>query len=63
MIIINNIINYIKNQEIHHRKVKYIEEYQDFIEKFEVEYDKRYIFKPVRYIEDKKNVPLGIRSG
>ena len=42
-----SVIKYILNQEIHHKKKTFIEEYIEFLEKFEVEYDKRYIFKPV----------------
>lgn len=38
------IINYINRQEEHHRKKSFQEEYLDFLEKFEVEYDKRYLF-------------------
>jgi REP element-mobilizing transposase RayT len=41
------VINYILNQEIHHKKKTFIEEYIDFLEHFGVEYDRRYIFKPV----------------
>ncbi|MFZ5430446.1 MAG: IS200/IS605 family transposase [Bacteroidota bacterium] len=46
---INNVIEYIRNQEIHHRKRSFIEEYIDFLEKYEVPYDERYIFKPIDY--------------
>lgn len=44
---INSVIKYINNQEIHHKKRTFIEEYIDFLEKFKVQYDKRYIFKSV----------------
>ena len=46
---VNNVINYIKNQERHHKRKTFIEEYRDFLEKFEIPYDERYIFKPVFY--------------
>ncbi len=46
---VNNVISYIRNQEEHHRKKTFIEEYNELLEKFEVEYDQRYIFKPVEY--------------
>jgi REP element-mobilizing transposase RayT len=46
---IDYVIDYIKNQEIHHRKKTFIEEYLEFLEKFEVPYDERYIFKPVEF--------------
>ena len=48
---VNNVIDYIKNQEIHHRKKSFTEEYLEFLEKFEVPFDERYIFKPVEYTE------------
>ena len=39
------VTDYIMNQEEHHRKRTFLEEYQQFLEQFEVEYDERYIFK------------------
>lgn len=42
---IKAVINYIENQEEHHRNRTFREEYIAFLEKFEVEYDERYIFK------------------
>jgi putative transposase len=39
------VINYINNQEIHHSKKTFLEEYLDFLNEFEIEYDERYIFK------------------
>jgi REP element-mobilizing transposase RayT len=42
---INQVINYIQNQELHHKKKTFIEEYVDFLEKFEVDYDEKFIFK------------------
>ena len=42
-----NVISYIQNQEEHHRKRTFLEEYEDFLREFEVEYDERYIFKPL----------------
>lgn len=42
---INNVYQYIKNQEQHHKKQSFQEEYLDFLEKFEVPYDDRYIFQ------------------
>ena len=46
---VDNVIEYIKNQKEHHKKRSFIEEYLDFLEKFNVDYDERYIFKPVDY--------------
>ena len=42
---IDKVCKYVLNQEEHHRKVTFREEYLDFLEKFEVPYDERYIFK------------------
>lgn len=41
------VVSYIQNQEVHHKKKGFIEEYKEFLEKFEVPYDERYIFQPV----------------
>jgi len=41
------VATYIENQEIHHRKKTFLDEYQDFLKKFEIEYDQKYIFKPL----------------
>lgn len=40
-----NVIRYILNQEAHHQKITFLDEYRDFLEKFGVDYDDRYIFK------------------
>lgn len=39
------VTDYIMNQEEHHRKRTFLEEYQQFLEQFEIEYDERYSFK------------------
>ena len=41
------VINYIERQKEHHRKKTFREEYLEFLEKFEVDYDEKYIFKPI----------------
>jgi hypothetical protein len=41
------VINYIGNQENHHRRKSFQQEYLEFLERHKVPYDKRYIFKPV----------------
>jgi REP element-mobilizing transposase RayT len=46
---VNNVIDYIKNQQEHHRKKTFIEEYFDFLNKFDIPYDERYVFKPINY--------------
>ena len=42
---VSNVIAYIHNQEMHHRRMSFLEEYKKFLEKFEISYDERYIFK------------------
>jgi REP element-mobilizing transposase RayT len=42
---LSNVINYINNQEEHHWKKSFHEEYIEFLDAFEIEYDQRYIFK------------------
>jgi REP element-mobilizing transposase RayT len=42
---IQNVYQYILNQEDHHRKRTFREEYLDFLKKFEVPYDERYLFE------------------
>lgn len=41
----DNVIQYIMKQESHHKTRTFREEYLDFLEKFQVEYDDRYIFE------------------
>jgi len=43
------IIQYIEKQQEHHQKKTFIQEYKAFLDAFDVEYDERYIFKPVEY--------------
>jgi len=43
----HDVVRYIKNQELHHKKKSFIEEYHEFLQLFEIDYDERYIFKPV----------------
>jgi putative transposase len=44
---IDDVVKYIQNQEEHHRKRTFLEEYTAFLNKFDVPYDERYVFKPV----------------
>ena len=41
---IDRVCKYILNQEIHHRKKNFKEEYHEFLEKFAVQYEERYLF-------------------
>jgi putative transposase len=38
---------YIENQEQHHKKKTFLEEYTHMLKNFEVDFDDRYIFKPL----------------
>jgi putative transposase len=38
------VFNYIKNQEEHHKKKTFREEYLEFLEKFKVEFDEKYLY-------------------
>lgn len=42
---IQNVYDYILNQEEHHRKKTFREEYIDFLKKFEIEYNEKYLFE------------------
>ena len=57
-----NVIDFIKNQEIHHHKKSFIEEYLEFLEKFEVPFDERYIFKPVEYEKEDRFLLSAVRQ-
>ncbi len=51
---LTQVINYIKNQEVHHSKKTFSQEYEEFLKAFEIEYEKKYIFEELRYIESRK---------
>lgn len=40
-----DVVRYIQNQEVHHKKESFLQEYQRFLKAFEIEYDEQYIFK------------------
>ncbi|HZY39103.1 MAG TPA: IS200/IS605 family transposase [Mucilaginibacter sp.] len=42
---VKQVIRYVINQEEHHRKKTFLDEYQRMLDQFEVDYDERYIFK------------------
>ena len=42
-----NVINYINNQQEHHKKKTFKDEYISMLKKYEVEYDERYIFHDI----------------
>lgn len=45
---LHDVIEYIRNQEIHHQKKTFITEYKELLDKFEILYDERYIFKEIQ---------------
>lgn len=44
---LSDVIRYIQNQEQHHATRSFGDEYREFLERFAVEYDPRYVFKPI----------------
>lgn len=41
------VANYIENQEKHHKKKTFVEEYLKILKDFEIDYDERYILKSI----------------
>jgi REP element-mobilizing transposase RayT len=41
---IDLVVNYIMNQEEHHKKVSFQDEYRAFLKKYKIEYDERYVW-------------------
>ena len=44
---VQNVIQYIMNQEDHHRNRTFLEEYVSFLNHFGIEYDKRFLFHEI----------------
>ena len=42
---VDSVYKYIMNQKEHHKKITFKDEYIDFLEKFAVEYDQKYLFE------------------
>lgn len=42
---IDNVYKYVMNQKEHHKKISFKDEYKDFLEKFEIEFDQKYLFE------------------
>jgi putative transposase len=42
---IDNVVNYILNQENHHKQKTFQEEYVDFLNKFDIDYKEEYLFE------------------
>jgi len=44
---IDKVYHYIKNQEIHHKKRNFREEYIELLKKYDIKFDEKYIFEDV----------------
>ncbi|MBV6878943.1 IS200/IS605 family transposase [Epilithonimonas ginsengisoli] len=42
---LDKVVNYILNQEAHHQKKTFKEEYLDLLRKFDIDYDEKYVFE------------------
>jgi putative transposase len=42
---VDDVIRYIQNQEAHHKKETFLDEYRKMLEAFQIEYDERYVFR------------------
>ena len=42
---IEKVYEYIKNQELHHKKQTFKEEYIEFLKKYEIEFEEQYLFE------------------
>ncbi|MEQ8363028.1 MAG: IS200/IS605 family transposase [Cyclobacteriaceae bacterium] len=42
---LNNVVEYIKNQENHHKKKSFMAEYKDLLNEFSIDFDERYLFR------------------
>jgi len=51
---LDKIISYINNQEQHHKKKRFKEEYLEFLQRFNVAYDDRYLFE---WLDDEQAAP------
>ncbi len=44
---VHSVASYIENQKLYHEKKSFIEEYVEFLNDFGVDYDSKYLFKPI----------------
>jgi len=42
---VSDVVRYIKNQEQHHQKQTFLDEYKKFLTRFDIEWDDQYVFK------------------
>ncbi len=50
---LHTVADYVQNQEAHHTKQTFHDEYLRFLELFGIDYDKRYVFKPLEDYDSK----------
>ena len=46
---VERVINYVRNQENHHRIKSFREEYKETLDAFGIPFDEKYIFQPIEY--------------
>ena len=56
---IDDVVKYIHNQEKHHSKRTFTEEYKEILDRFGVEYDKRFVFHAVEEDASPRDAPNG----
>lgn len=44
---IDGVVKYINNQEVHHKRKTFIDEYKDILKKFNINFDDKYLFKEI----------------
>jgi len=42
---VKDVVAYIANQQEHHKRVSFVDEYKEMLKRFEIEFDERYVFK------------------
>ena len=42
---VEKVIAYIRNQELHHQRHSFLQEYKELLKEFEIDYDEQFIFK------------------
>ena len=42
---VDTVVKYILNQHEHHKKTRFRDEYLDFLEKYDIQFDKKYLFE------------------
>jgi hypothetical protein len=42
---ISSVIEYINNQEAHHKRQSFKDEYHEFLKKFEISFEEKYLFE------------------